>query len=347
MIKPRKVVEEMKAYPAPSEGRCDYVRLDFNENTTGFPQAYPSGIPSEAVSAYPEYGKFLAKAATVFGVDETCMVATNGSDEALMLVALTFVDPGDRAVLSKPCFVVMPHCLKLAGAQLDEVPVQNDLSFDLIGLEARFAGAKIAMFATPENPTGAIIPPATIEKWCAKFPDTLFVIDEAYGDYNEATVLPLVNKYENLLVMRTFSKAWGMAGFRLGLLFGCPRLIDYIRRIKLPYSVNSAAAATAVKLLDKADEVRNDARATIERKTKVEKQLKERGYTVISGYANSFLLAFPPERAAQFESFARSQGVLVRRREQQYIRVSVGTEAEMKKFMDVVEKFETSLVVQK
>lgn len=347
MIKPRKVVEEMKAYPAPTEGRYDKIRLDFNENTTGFPDAYPEGIPPEAVSAYPEYDAFLRKAGTVFGVEQNQMLATNGSDEALLLVALTFVNSGDRAVLSKPCFVVMPHCLKLAGAELTEVPVLDDLTFDLDGIGKELRGSKIAMFATPENPTGAMIPPAVIEKWCASFPETLFVIDEAYGDYNETTVTPLINRYENLLVMRTFSKAWGMAGFRLGLLFGCPRLIDFVRRIKLPYSVNSAAAATALKLLEDPERIKREAQAIMERKSKIEDELNLRGYTIISGFANSFLLAFPPERAAQFESFARSEGVLVRRREQQFVRVSVGTESEMKTFMDVVKKFESSLVVQK
>ena len=347
MIKPRKIVEEMNVYPAPSEGRLDMIRLDFNENTTGFPDAYPDGFQPEAVSAYPEYGEFLKKAAIVFGVKEHQLLATNGSDEALMLVAMTFVNPGDRAVISKPCFVVMPHCLKLAGAVLQEVAVCDDLSFDLAALEDKFAGAKVAMFATPENPTGAMIPPAVIEKWCGSFPDTLFVIDEAYGDYNESTVIPLINTYDNLLVMRTFSKAWGMAGFRLGLLFGSASLIDFVRRIKLPYSVNSAAVSTAIKLLDDPERVKREARVIMQRKDKIENELNVRGYRVISGFANSFLLALPPERAAQFEAFARSHGVLVRRREQQYIRVSIGTEAEMKKFMDVVTEFESSLVVQR
>jgi histidinol-phosphate aminotransferase len=347
MIKPRKIIDELQAYPAPAEGRYGAIRLDFNENTQGFPQFYPEGISPTAISTYPEYATFLKKAATTFGVTEDSMVATNGSDEALLLVALTFVEQGDRAVLSKPCFAVMPQCLKLAGAQLKQVPVREDLGFDLDGLEAELPGAKIAMFASPENPTGAVIPSAVIEKWCAKFSETLFVIDEAYGEYYGQTVLPLIGKFPNLLVMKTFSKAWGMAGLRLGLLFGQSRLIDFINRIRLPYSVNSAAVATASKLLENQQTVLDAAKATMQRKQVIEQVLRDRGFRVLSGQANSFLLKLDPVACKAFERFARSQAVLVRPREETYIRVSVGTDPEMEKFLEVLTQFEKTLVLQK
>jgi histidinol-phosphate aminotransferase len=240
----------------------------------------------------------------------------------------------------------MPQCLKLAGAVLDEVPVKSDFSFDLDELERRMDGAKIAMFASPENPTGAVIPSAVIEQWCAKFPNTLFVVDEAYGEYWGQTVLSLIDKFDNLLVTRTFSKAWGMAGFRLGLVFGQPALIDMIKRIKLPYSVNSAAVLTAMRLLDQQDQVLATAKNTMDRKDALEGQLKAEGYSLVSGFANSFLLKLGAAESKAFEYLARSEGVLVRLREQQYVRVSIGTEAEMEKFRSVLKQFKTTLVAQ-
>jgi histidinol-phosphate aminotransferase len=347
MIMPRKVIGELQPYPAPAEGRYGAVRLDFNENTTGFPASYPEGISPTVISAYPEYSEFLKKAATTFGVTPESMIATNGSDEALLLIALTFVEQVDRAVLSKPCFAVMPQCLRLAGAILDQVPVRSDLSFNVDELEKRMTGATIAMFASPENPTGAVLASTLIESWCAKFPDTLFVVDEAYGEYCGETTLPLISKFPNLIVLKTFSKAWGMAGLRLGVTFAQPRLIDFINRIRLPYSVNSAAVATALKLLDNKQAVLDAAKATMQRKQSIERVLRDRGYEIISGQANSFLLKMKPADCKAFERFARSQAVLVRPREETYIRVSIGTETEMQKFLEVLTQFEKTLVLQK
>lgn len=347
MLSARKIVSELKPYPAPPEGRYSAVRLDFNENTSGFPEYYPGGIDPVMVSAYPEYGKFIEEAATVFGVSQNQLLATNGSDEALFLIPLVFVEPGDRAVLSKPCFAVMPQCLKLAGAVLDEVPVKDDFSFDLDELEKRMSGARIAMFASPENPTGAVIPPAVTEKWCKKYPDTLFVMDEAYGEYYGETALPLITKFDNLLVTRTFSKAWGMAGLRLGIVFGQEKLIDSIKRIKLPYTVNSLAMETAMKLLDNKEKIYTNARQTMKRKEAIENELESRGYSLVRGFANSFLLKLGCEESKAFEQFARAQGILVRPREEKYIRVSTGTEPEMQKFMNALAQFEKTMVMQK
>lgn len=337
-IAPRDVIRELKAYPAPSEGRYDKVRLDFNENTTGFPNSYPGQIGPARISAYPEYGTFIAKLSASYSVDAESLLITNGSDEAIALIAQTFVEPGQKAVLSRPCFVVMNHSLKLVGAAISEVDVRQDYSFDIDGITSQLPGARIAMFATPENPTGKTIEPDVIEAWCAKFPQTLFVIDEAYGEYWGKTTLNLVPKFDNLLVLKTFSKAWGMAGLRLGITFGQSSLLDWLRRMKLPFTVNSAAVWTASKLLDSADLVLRNANETMELKRSIENRLREAGFQLVTGEANSFLLRLA-EQAAPFERYARERGVLVRGRVDGYVRVSVGTADEMELFFNTLMAF--------
>lgn len=358
-ISPRKTVLQMQAYPAPDEGRYPHARLDFNENTVGFPDAYPGGMPPETVSAYPEYGQLLTKLSGYYSIPPQSISLTNGSDEALLVTALTFIEPGgnDIAVLSKPCFVVMTHSLKLAGATLREVPTLEDMSFDIAGIESALdSGARLAMFATPENPTGKILEENIILKWCEKYPDTLFVIDEAYGEFANITAVPHVVNTPNLVVLKTFSKAWGMAGLRLGVIFASPQIINYINCVKMPYSVNSAAVYTASRLLDRSEEVLSAAAATMRRKEALQDKLTSRGYRLVAGASNGFLLGLGMA-AIEFVAFARKRGVLVRNRSESvfpgpnksktwgYVRVSAGTEAENQRFLDVLLQFERSFGV--
>ncbi len=150
-------------------------------------------MPSDWASSYPEYPALIEKLAAYYGIKTENVILTNGSDEGIMVVSNTFIEPGeDTAIVSRPCFAVIPHSLKLAGANLVSVDVLPDLNFNLDGIEVALQkGAKVAFFATPENPTGAQLPAEVIERWLKKYPETLFVIDEAYGEFsgnNSSTV---------------------------------------------------------------------------------------------------------------------------------------------------------------
>lgn len=339
-INPRPILETIKPYPAPAEGRYGKVRLDFNENTCLPTEDLLCDVPGERISAYPEYGEFLDKLSSFFAVTPREVLLTNGSDEALLLIALSFIDAGDQVLLSKPCFAVMKQTVMLMGADLREIPVATDYAFDIAGIQSALqAGVRIAMFATPENPTGAVLTKAQIESWCRQFPETLFVIDEAYAEYADVSYVPLIKGNPNLLVLKTFSKAWGMAGLRLGVVFGAPTLLDYIRRIKLPYSVNSAAVWAASKLLDRPEDVYTTAQAVMQRKRALEVRLQNKGFRLITGQSNSFLLDLDLRNRA-FYDFARRQGVLIRYVESlNLLRVSIGSEAETTLFERTLEAF--------
>lgn len=344
MIRPRKVVQELTAYAAPDENRSGRIRLDFNENTTGFPE-FISLYASDVITVYPEYQAFLQKLADYFELPAEMIFLTNGSDEALAVIPATFIEPGvDAAVISDPTFSMIPHYLKLAGANIYPVSVTDALEFNLSEMTAILKqGIKLAIFPSPDNPTGASLSIDQVSAWCQEFSETLFVIDEAYAEYAGETVLPLVHQYKNLLVTRTFSKAWGLAGLRLGVVMGSPELIEYMGRVRSPYSVNAMAVHAAESLLKNSDSILKEAQNVMLRKSKMIEQLIQRGFQVHAGHANFFLLYLGIE-ASVFTTFCEMHGLLVRDRStvsqlSGMVRISVGTEAEMDHFLKTVEMF--------
>ena len=332
----------MKAYVPPLEGRRSVIRLDFNENTTGFPDLLGED-PPELFTAYPEYAEAVSAVANWVGVNPEQVLLTNGSDEGLFVSAFTFLEPGhDRALVSAPTFSLIPHSLRLCQAEVLEVVVKPDLGFDLQGLEeALRSGVKLTMLASPDNPTGAVLPRDLLERWLSEFPQTVFVIDEAYYEYHGETALEL--SAPNLLVSRTFSKAWGLAGLRLGFLVGHRQMIEYLRRVRSPYSVNSLAVKHLLQVLPHAERVKAQATEVMERKLKIVEAVRAAGYSVTEGKANFFVVWAGPD-ARWLEAWMREHGILVRDRSNLprmagSVRVSVGSPEEMEKFLEVLASF--------
>lgn len=344
MIKPRQTVEQLRAYLPPLEGRREQIRLDFNENTSGFPATYAQE-PATLYTAYPEYTAFLKQLSAAWEVPEDHLLLTNGSDEALFVTSFTFIEPGqDAALTMMPTFSLIPHYLKLVGSRLIEVPYTADFQYDVPAIEQRLneAAIKLVVLASPDNPIGATVPIETIRRWCAGYPETLFVIDEAYAEYAGITALPLIHEFNNILITRTFSKAWGMAGLRLGVILGSPLLLEVLQRVRSPYSVNALAVQTASQLLLKQTEVHQGAQATMRLKAKVLEVVQSRGYRIVEGKANFFLMGVGLD-AAGFCNFFREQGILLRDQSgrpmlQGWVRVSMGTEPEMERFLSVLDE---------
>jgi len=350
VIKPIQTVQDIKAYKPPLEGRRGRIRLDFNENTTGFPWA-ASSLPQEVVGVYPEYTGFLGKLSAHLEVPVENLMLTNGTGEAIFLAAFTFIEPGeDTALTSSPTFALIPHYLNLVGAILKEVPVTAELEFDLDSIEAELEnGVKVAVLASPENPTGAVIETENVREWCLRFPETLFIIDEAYTEYNETTVLPYALEFDNLLVLRTFSKAWAMPGLRLGMVLGNPGLLDYMLRVRAPYSVNALSIVVASNLIDRSDEIKREAKELLQRKAALLKQIEEKDYAVHGGAGNFFLLKVGRD-AKTFCSFSAGRGVLIRDRSmysgmEGIVRVTVGTDEENGKLLECIDAFRSTRAV--
>lgn len=302
--------------------------MDFNECT----DPLSAGIsPPADPSVYPEYGSLLQKLAEAWNLPGEHLMLLNGSGEGLFVTSFCFVEPGvTSALVSRPTFALIPHCLKLAGAKLVTVPVTEDLQFDTIGLEkALEEGPEMVVLASPDNPTGAVLPSGWIEAWCERLPDTLFVIDEAYSEYTGKTVLPLTRRLSNLIVLRTFSKAWGLAGLRLGAAAGPPELLAQMKKVRLPYSVNSSAVSALLSLLTRREEILQRASETAARSKVLSGALREMGLTVFEGRAN-FVLVDIGDRAGRLCDFCRRAGILLRDRSgsegtEGMVRITVGT----------------------
>jgi len=341
MIQPRRAVAALSQYTPPLEGRRGKIRLDFNENTVG----------DVMLTAYPEYDAFIAKLAKHYNLPPDEVLITNGSDEALFVISFTLIEPNeDVAICSRPAFPLIPHYLKLVQGKLTEIPMTDDMQFDLSEIEkALEKNPKLAIFASPDNPTGASISTEVVQRWCQLYPKTMFVIDEAYYEYAPNSAESLLGQFDNLMITRTFSKAWGLAGLRLGVVLGPKRWIEYMKRVRSPYSVNTMALEKATELLPNYAQVLADAKDTMKRKERVIAKVQEMGYRVIPGNGNFFLMAVGVGSNA-FCKFSSERGVLVRDRSSMFklwgfVRVSIGTDAELDKFIACVEEFRQQFVL--
>lgn len=351
MIQAKKAVEALKAYQPPLEGRREFIRLDFNENTVGFPDVYEDWTPS-LITAYPEYTAFLKTLAHHWQLPEENILLTNGSDEGLFVIALTFIEPDvDRAIVASPTFALIPHYLKVAQSQLIEIPFTvGDYQYDIPPIEeALNQGVKMVMFASPDNPVGATLPVEITKRWCEQYPHTLFVMDEAYAEYSTESAVPLTTQFDNLLVTRTFSKAWGLAGLRLGIIIGNPRLIELLSRVRSPYSVNALALQTAQKMLEQKHDIHQQAAETMQRKAWVLAEVKKRGYQIVPGKANFFMMNVGLN-ARGFCQFFRNRGILLRDRSSHpllagMVRISIGNQTEMEQFLQALDEYPTRHVM--
>jgi histidinol-phosphate aminotransferase len=351
-IRPRRGVQALSAYVPPLEGRRALIRLDFNENTRGFPELLSPGTDPVMLNTYPEYGDFINALAQLHGIPSDWLMLTNGSDEALAVISSTFIEPEeDIALVSSPTFPLIPHYLKLAGARLMEVPViRETLAYDVETIagvlrEEKLCGqpVKLLIAASPDNPTGGTLPRNVLLDWCRENPDTLFVIDEAYAEYCNCSMLQDVLITPNLIITRTFSKAWGLAGLRLGFAVANPTYIQAMTCVRSPYSVNTAAVTEALRLLPHAKTIQSEALATVERKKSLIEAVGKFGYPVLEGAGNFFLLAAGIE-SRKLQDFARSNGILIRDRSSMTalggtVRVSVGTEDENQAFLDCLTRY--------
>jgi len=312
-ISPKRAVKELSAYVRTEDNREPYIKLDMNEYTAGFSELSGYSVLGGVPNIYPEYDATVQMLADFLSVPSRQILLTNGGVEAISVVISTFIEPGeDVAIISKPSFFFINHSLLLNGAKIKAIPVHKDLTFDTEGIEkALEQKPKLAMFSSPDNPTGSILDGKLILDWCTRFPEVLFVIDEAYSEFCNYTLLPQLANHGNLVLLRSLAKAWGLAGFRLGAIFGDERLIQYMNVVKVPYSVNAAVLSALRKMLAVPSKIKETAAATMSRKETLVEAFRARGYKVINGAGNFFIVSLGA-KCLEFTKFMKGQGILVR-----------------------------------
>ncbi len=343
-MKPRDAVVRMAEYRPPSSGREGRLRLDFNENTVGcsprVAAALRRHITRDRLATYPEYESSRGRLAAAFGRAPEETLLTNGTDEAIQLALNTFVDAGQRVIISEPTFAMYRFYASLAGAEVVSVPCGDDLVFPIEAVRraAREHGARAIFIANPNDPTGTAIEPEAIERLAAEFPETMVFADEAYFEFFGKTALPMVERRGNLLVSRTFSKVYGLAALRIGCLFAHRDSAACMRKAQSPYSVNAAAVAAALEAVCDREYVNKYVAAAGRSRALLVAELRRRGIEYVPTRAN-FILARFGARSGAVRDGLRERGILVRDRGPEIagaVRFTLGTTAQTRRLIQAL-----------
>ena len=229
------------------------LRLHLNENTAGCSPRVMEAlqrVTREEVAFYPDYAEITAATARFFDVPAERVALTNGLDEGILAVALVALrrsHPGDGdAIVVVPAFDMYAACVEAAGGRVVEIPMGEEFEFPLDAvLGAIGAATRVVFLTNPNNPTGGLISRTALRAIAERAPHALVFIDEAYADFSGASVLgdPAFAEMPNVVVGRTFAKAFGLAGVRAGALIGHPATMEQIRKVLPPYSLNAFAVA--------------------------------------------------------------------------------------------------------
>lgn len=340
-LRPRDAVLKMAPYSPPTGGRADKLRLDFNENTVGCSPrvlaALRDCLTAGGLTIYPEYGDAKKEVAAFFGVAPGALLFTNGTDEAIQVLVNTYVDDGDDVLLMRPSYAMYRFYAEVAGAAIRELDYHGgDLAFPLEAfLAAIRPGTRAIIIANPNNPTGSAIDLHAIERILQAAPGAAVLIDEAYFEFYGVTALPLIDRYPNLFVSRTFSKVYGMAAMRMGCLFSGPANIAYLHKAQSPYSVNALAVMAARAAIQDTGYIENYVAEVHAARGLLRAGLDELNIPYFPSQANFVLMRIGP-RAIEVRDRLREKGVLVRDRSYEIegcVRVTVGTREQVRRFL--------------
>lgn len=335
-------------------GLPQVVKLASNENPLGASPSVVKALQKAASLAfrYPQSGEpRLSKAIAAFhGVPVENIVPGNGSDEIIDLLIRIRAEPGKHNVVTcNPCFSIYPLQTRLAGVELRQAPLKRDFTFDWDALLAEVDENTALIFLTaPDNPSGYCAPRKEILDFASKLPPyALLVVDEAYMDFvenePEMSVLYLEKRPENIAVVRTFSKSFGLAGMRVGYGILPAMLTDYVRRVRLPFSVNILAEETAVAALDDVAFRKESLRVVTEGRRWLADELTALGCRAHPSQANFIMFSLPPDRGYSarnvFEALL-TRGVIIRPLQSyglpDHLRVTVGNAMENKVFITAI-----------
>lgn len=240
-----------KAILGPATGK-----LSANESVLGPGPLVRRAIADAAdgVGGYPDEARLRRRLAQAIAVEESNILLSNGSDEICFLAATVFLGPGRTSVVGDPCYAIDATVTKISGAELIRIPLIEG-GHDLKAMAAAAVLSQVVWLPSPHNPTGVAVPPAELDAFLERVPETcLVILDEAYRDFADQDMQPdtnrLLERFPNLLIQRTLSKSWSMAGLRLGYALGAPDVVSALGRVRAPFSVNAVALAAGLAALD-------------------------------------------------------------------------------------------------
>ena len=318
MLKARAAVRSLPAYHPPLGGR-EGLRLDFNENTVGCSPrvlARLRSIDPEQLARYPEREPAERAVADFLGVSPAGTLLTNGVDEAIHLVCETYLEPGDEALIVVPTFSMYRIYAAATGARVIEIPAGDDFRFPAGAVLARITPrTRLIAVANPNNPTGTFAALEDLRRIALAAPEAALLVDEAYFEFCGRTMLDFRGELPNLFVARTFSKAYGLAGLRIGVLIGDAGQMPLVRLAGSPYSVNAVALACLPDALADQEYIRRYVDEVCAGRRLLEDTLRSLGVPHWQSQANFVLARFD---LPQLPASMRRRGVLVRDRSSDY-----------------------------
>ncbi|MBR2682202.1 MAG: histidinol-phosphate aminotransferase family protein [Atopobiaceae bacterium] len=328
----------------PDQGRLGYLRLDMNENPEGLPQdvvdTIKEAITPEFLATYPEPDRLRYKYAAFIGVDPDQVTLTNGSDNAIRYILQTFAKPGHDVLTVTPTFeMYMVNCW-LLGLNHKKVPYGEDHRVDIDALiDAMTDETDIVALVNPNNPMGDTYSEADAHRIieAAASHGAIVLADEAYHYFTKSTLLPLVNEYDNVILTRTFSKCFSLAGVRLGVVISNPTLIHYINNLRVTFEVNTVALKCGEIVLDTPGLIDRLAAIQIEGREFIVQGLQDNGYEVYPSETN-FVSFRPKTEAAGLIKRLEEHNILVKGFGggplAGWIRINTGSVNVMKRFLD-------------
>ncbi len=328
---------------------ADIIKLASNENPLGISPKAQMAIDEALhnIARYPDGNSFTLRVAVSekFGVEQNQIVFGNGSNDILELAARAFLHAGCEAIYSQHAFAVYPLVTQAVGATGIVVPAKN-YAYNLDGfLAAITPKTKLIFIANPNNPTGTLINKDALRAFIKALPSNiLIVLDEAYDEYlsaqNKSEAISWLSEFSNLIISRTFSKAYGLAGLRIGFGLMHADLADMLNRVRQPFNVNSIAQAAAVASLADDDFVARSYALNQAGMAQLIQGFNKLGLDYITSYAN--FVSFKVANVAQVNQLLLQNGVIVRPianyEMPEYLRVSIGLFSENARFLEILEQ---------
>lgn len=318
------------------------VKLDANEN----PYAWPAGLATQLYEQVrfnrypdPEARVLRQKISAYTGVDVNNVMVGNGSDELIQMLLLAFGGDGTKTVVATPTFTMYSLATEYLGGQVVEVPLVNGCKLDVAGMLAAAADpqANLVILCNPNNPTGNTFAPEDIRAIIAGT-DKLVVLDEAYYEFAGASLVSELADFPNLVILRTFSKAFAMAGLRIGYLLAAPNITNVLQRVRQPYNSNSFSQAAGALALDFLPQFQSQIQQILRERDKLVSFLGAQNLRQVYPTDANFILFAPHSGAKQLHQQLLDRNISIRYMGNlpvvgESLRVSIGLPAENELFM--------------
>lgn len=306
------------------------IRLDTNTNVLGSNPAAAEYLRTHTwdLNGYPDTysGGLRSALGELYGLDPDCIIAGNGSDEMIDVLFKTFTNWGDDTAVPVPSYTLYDYFVRMNGGKAVPVDLTDDFQLDVDSIVG--TGAKIVIVPSPNNPTGNSFRRSDLEDLLSRF-DGIVVVDEAYSEYSGENMISRVCEFDNLVVTRTFSKAYAMAALRVGYMASNPRLAEMMASVKIPYSLNAISEGAAIAALKDQSFVKRSVDMVREQRPALIRGMQRLGFETFPSDSN-FVLARSPIDHEALVSGLRERGILIRdfgskRRTENCVRPTVGT----------------------